>query len=300
MKKTAPHIVQYQGSKRKLAPQILNYLPRSFNRFIEPFAGMAAMSIAVASENRCNRFIINDINAPLISLLQDAIENPETLHRKYSDLWEQQFSYPEGSEKHFYHIRELFNNGEKESQLILYLIARCVKGSVRYGANGNFNQSPDKRRNGTNPTTLLKNISEISILLNGKCSFYSLDYKEILRQARQGDIIYMDPPYQGVCNSRDPRYFSGIDFQDFVAALEDLNMRGINYLISYDGSCGDKKYGIDLPEELGLSKVMLRAGVSTQSVFNGGNSETVEALYISQGLTGCGISLQPELNLFEV
>ena len=44
---------------------------------------------------------------------------------------------------------------------------------------------------------------------------------------------------------------------------------------------------------------MLRAGVSTQSVLNGGNSETVEALYISQGLTGCGVSLQPELNLFE-
>lgn len=76
-------------------------------------------------------------------------------------------------------------------------------------------------------------------------------------------------------------------------------MSGINYLISYDGTCGEKKYGIDLPEELGLSKVMLRAGVFTQSVLNGGNSETVEALYISQGLTGCGVSLQPELNLFE-
>lgn len=120
------------------------------------------------------------------------------------------------------------------------MIARCVKGSVRYGANGNFNQSPDKRRNGTTPLTLLKNIREISLLLKGKCSFYSLDYKEILKHAEQGDIIYMDPPYQGVCNGRDPRYFSGIDFHDFVAALEDLNRRGINYLISYDGTCGDK------------------------------------------------------------
>lgn len=68
---------------------------------------MAAMSIAVASENRCNRFIINDINAPLVSLLQDAIENPETLYKRYSDIWEQQFSYPDGSERHFYHIRDL-------------------------------------------------------------------------------------------------------------------------------------------------------------------------------------------------
>lgn len=299
MKKKFPHIVQYQGSKRKLAPQILRFLPRRFNRFIEPFAGMAAMSVAVAFEGRCHNFIINDINPPLVSLLKDAIEIPETLFEKYSELWNQQFSYPEGPEGHFYHVRELFNNGEKESQYILYLIARCVKGSVRYGANGHFNQSPDKRRNGTAPATLLKNIKEISMLLKGKCSFYSSDYREILQHAKRGDIIYMDPPYQGVCSGRDPRYFSGINFDDFVMSLEDLNKRGIDYLISYDGVCGDKKYGKDLPDELGLSKVMLNAGVSTQSIFNGQHSSTLEALYVSHGLIGCGMSLQTELNLFE-
>lgn len=37
-----PHIVQYQGSKRILAPQILQYMPNRFNRLIEPFSGMAA------------------------------------------------------------------------------------------------------------------------------------------------------------------------------------------------------------------------------------------------------------------
>ena len=41
-----PHIVQYQGSKRVLAPQILQYMPERFNRLIEPFSGMAAISIA--------------------------------------------------------------------------------------------------------------------------------------------------------------------------------------------------------------------------------------------------------------
>lgn len=299
MKNKIPHIVQYQGSKRKLAPQILRFLPRRFNRFIEPFAGMAAMSIAVAFEDRCNNFIINDINSPLVSLLRDVIEIPEVLFEKYSELWNQQFSYPEGSEGHFYHVRELFNNEIKESQYILYLIARCVKGSVRYSANGHFNQSPDKRRNGTAPTTLLKNIKEISTLLKGKCSFYSMDYREVLQQTKRGDIVYMDPPYQGVCTGRDTRYFSGIDFDDFVLSLEDLNKRGIDYLISYDGVCGDKKYGKDLPNELDLSKVMLNAGVSTQSIFNGQHSSTIEALYVSRGLIGCGMSLQSELNLFE-
>ena len=48
MNSTIPHIVQYQGSKRKLAPQIMQYMPERFDRLIEPFAGMAAISIAVA------------------------------------------------------------------------------------------------------------------------------------------------------------------------------------------------------------------------------------------------------------
>lgn len=300
MRRTVPHIVQYQGSKRKLAPQILKYLPHRINRFIEPFAGMAAMSIAVASEARSKQFIINDINAPLVSLLRDAIESPENLYEKYAHLWEQQFTYQNGSEEHFYYVREQFNNGIQDSQFILYLIARCVKGSIRYGSNGNFNQSPDKRRYGTSPTTLLKNIREISSLLKGKCIFQSLDYREILQHAKSGDIIYMDPPYQGVCNGHDTRYYSGIDFEEFVASLDNLNRRGVDYLISYDGSCGEKKYGNNLPEELGLFKVMLNAGISTQSIFNGKPSKTTEALYISRGLIGHGASVQPELNLFEI
>ena len=52
MNGTAPHIVQYQGSKRNLAPQILSYLPYRFNRLIEPFAGMAAVTIAVSKQDR--------------------------------------------------------------------------------------------------------------------------------------------------------------------------------------------------------------------------------------------------------
>lgn len=51
MNGTIPHIVQYQGSKRILAPQILQYIPKKFNRLIEPFAGMAAITIAVSKQN---------------------------------------------------------------------------------------------------------------------------------------------------------------------------------------------------------------------------------------------------------
>ena len=279
-----PHIVQYQGSKRILAPQILQYMPNRFNRLIEPFSGMAAISIATAYENRTNKFLINDLNKPLIDILREAIENPEHLIECYTRVWNEQFTYGENHVQHFYDVRERFNAGEKTPANMLYLLARCVKGSVRYGKSGNFNQSPDKRRHGTNPKTLAPNIYRISELLKGKASFSSKDYHEILEMVKPGDLVYMDPPYQGVTNVRDNRYYSGVPFDEFADALEILNKRGVDYLISYDGECGGRGYGEDLPEKLKCKKVLLNAGLSSQALLLGKRETTFEALYISESL----------------
>ena len=54
-----------------------------------------------------------------------------------------------------------------------------------------------------------------------------------------------------------------------MEALDRLNQRGIDYLISYDGQCGDKHYGEDLPDGLGLRKVLPNAGLSSQSLLLG-------------------------------
>ena len=284
MNGTVPHIVQYQGSKRILAPKILSYMPKRFSRLIEPFAGMAAITIAVSRQTRAERYIVNDLNKPLVDILKYAIESPEILIEKYTNVWNEQFAYKDGSIAHFYKVRDEFNAGNKSAENMLYLLARCVKGSVRYGSNGNFNQSPDKRRNGTSPKTLKTNILAISYYLKGRTTFESKDYEDILDQTCKNDVVYMDPPYQGVSKYRDNRYFSGIDFDDFVNAIERLNSRGIDFLISYDGKCGDKEYGRELPTDMGLTKVMLKAGVSSQSTLLGKRETTYESLYISQGL----------------
>lgn len=284
MKQTVPHIVQYQGSKRKLAEQILRHMPRRFNRLIEPFSGMAAISIAVAYRGMSNKFIINDINSDIVSILQSAVETPEELISSYTSLWNEQFSFEGGPEAHFYKVRNEFNQGDKKACAMLYLLARCVKGAVRYNSAGEFNQSPDKRRNGTSPTSLSFNVRAISNILKGKSLFYSKDFKDILEMAQRGDIIYMDPPYQGVSNVRDRRYIAGLSYDEFVTALEELNYRGIDFIISYDGSLGEKKYGQDLPEDLDLTRYELNAGLSTQALYLGKKLETYEALYVSKGL----------------
>ena len=284
MNGTIPHIVQYQGSKRNLAPYILPYMPLHFARLVEPFSGMAAISIAVAQQNKADAFIINDVNEAVVGIVQMAIEFPDRLYSEYKKVWSEQFVFPKGHVAHFYKIRDEYNNGDTNPVKMLYLIARCVKGSIRYGSNGKFNQSPDKRRNGTTPETLRNNIQAISYYLKNRVAFFSLDYKEILDLTQPGDVVYMDPPYQGTSNVRDCRYISGIDFNDFVGAIDSLNVKGVDFIISYDGKCGDKEYGKELPQELGLKKLMLNAGLSTQSTLLGKKEVTYEALYISKGL----------------
>lgn len=207
MNGTTPHIVQYQGSKRNLAPKILAHLPHRFNRLIEPFAGMAAITIAVSKQNRANHYLLNDLNEPLIGVLRESIETPQKLIEEYTKVWSEQLTFEKGSVEHYYKVRDEFNAGNKSAANMLYLLARCVKGAVRYSNIGLFNQSPDKRRMGTNPNNLARNVHIISNLLKGKTEFTSTDYRETTKEARPGDVVYMDPPYQGVCSSRDSRYF---------------------------------------------------------------------------------------------
>jgi DNA adenine methylase len=94
----------------------------------------------------------------------------------------------------------------------------------------------------------------------------------------------MDPPYQGICKSRDPRYYTGIDFRKFIQELKGLIGRRIPFLLSCDGRKGRKVYGTELPAEMGLYKVEIKAGRSTQSTLLGRKDITYESLYLSKEL----------------
>jgi DNA adenine methylase len=277
---TVPQPFQYQGSKRALASLILQYLPVSTIRLVEPFCGSAALSIAMATRGRAKEFWLNDVNAPLAKLLSLIVNSPKELGKFYKELWRADH---EDALEHYYQVRELFNRTQ-DPQLLLYLLARCVKGAVRYNADGLFNQSPDKRRLGTQPETMKANINAISTLLRGKTIVTSLSYENVLANVREDDVVYMDPPYQGVCGERDSRYFSGISFDDFVAQLAVLNLKNVRYLVSYDGRLGNRSYGKPLPAKLHLTLVEIEAGRSTQATLLGRDEMTVESLYLSPAL----------------
>lgn len=275
-----PHPIPYQGSKRNLAKYILPFFPLEIKTLFEPFSGSAAISIAAAAHGKASRFHLNDVNQPLIALLDEIINNPNHIAAQYESLWLAQ----QGNERKYYDIvRDNFNK-TKRPDYLLYLLARCVKASVRYNANGDFNQSPDNRRLGRNPQQMKEDIFAVSKLLKDKTTLTSTDYKEVLKKATSKDLIYMDPPYQGVCATGDPRYFSGIDFNEFMQELRNLNEKDVPFILSYDGRTGKKSYGQNLPDEFGMYRLEIDAGRSTQATLLGRDDVTYESVYLSKNL----------------
>jgi len=275
-----PHPIPYQGSKRNLAPAIAGYFPPRVAVLIEPFAGSAAVTLAAAAHGLAERFFINDLNQPLVNLWRAIVETPEKLARQYETLWRAQH----GDRRLYYdEVRNEFNRTGRPDCL-LYLLARCVKAAVRYNSNGEFNQSPDNRRMGALPTTMCQHLLAASHLLRGKTECFSLDYKEVVAKATPKDLIYLDPPYQGVCGERDPRYLKGVPFDELVEVLEALNFRDIKYLVSYEGRTGARVHGRKLPERLRLHLIELEAGRSSQATLLGRAEMTVESLYLSPAL----------------
>ena len=275
-----PHPIPYQGSKRRLAHAIISHFPAGVERLIEPFAGSAAVSLAAAYYGKTDRIELSDSNAPLMALWDAIITHPSEIAEQYERLWQAQ----DGQEREYYdQVRAWFNAGPKPEYL-LYLLARCVKASVRYNSSGEFNQSPDNRRKGATPSTMRHHITRASRLLAGKTSVSAGDYRRALGRAEPGDIVYMDPPYQGVCGDRDQRYLGTVAFAEFVEALDGLNRRKIAYIVSYDGRTGQRTYGQPLPAALNLTHMEVDAGRSTQATLLGRNHTTYESLYLSPAL----------------
>jgi len=275
-----PQPFPYQGSKRQLASQIVACIPPHTRRLIEPFAGSAAVTLAAAQLGRAQRFVLNDVHDALMKLWTRIVDDPEALAEEYESLWLEQA----GQERKYYdRVRDRFNQSN-EPHLFLYLLARCVKAAVRYNGNGKFNNSPDNRRLGMRPPTMRRNIMHASALLRGRVRLTCQDYRATLAEATPEDVVYMDPPYQGVCDTRDHRYCGHVDFDSFALSLRDLNDRAVAFIVSYDGRTGGKVHGRTLPQQLELVRLEVHVGPSTQATLLGRKDVTVESLYLSPTL----------------
>lgn len=272
-----PHLVPYQGSKRRLAPQILSALGgRRYARMFEPFAGSAAMTLAAAQAGVAERFVLGDGYAPLAALWRRALAEPAALAADYAAIWHAQH---EGPRAHYLAERERFW-AEPEPARLLYLLARAVKNAPRWSQDGRFNQSPDHRRRGVHPDKVRAAADAVAALLAGRCEVRDGDFAAQLADAGADDLVYLDPPYVGTSTGRDRRYASGLAPERLIETVAALRARGAAVLISYDGETGGRSYAPPLPASLGLERRLLDAGRSSQATLLGRDERTLEALYL--------------------
>ncbi|BFU41880.1 hypothetical protein KRMM14A1004_01170 [Krasilnikovia sp. MM14-A1004] len=275
-----PHAIPYQGSKRLLAHAIVPLLPSDTDTLVEPFAGSAAITIAARHVGIPRAARIGDVNEPLIALWVRILEEPAALADDYERLWHEQRADPRA---YYDEIRAKFN-ATGDAHLLLYLLARCVKAAVRYNRDGAFNQGADHRRLGAKPATMRARLIGTSRTLNPSTVAVAGTYPEMLLGAAARDVVYLDPPYQGVSRTRDHRYMAGLDRDSFVRHLAEAVAAGTSFLLSYDGTTGTKRYGEPIPQSLGLLHLHLYAGKSSQATLNGLDHDTVESLYVSPAL----------------
>lgn len=280
MKVRVPHPFPYQGSKRRLASAILDAIgqrPRPDFRFVEPFAGSAAITLAAAARFPEASFWINDALEPLAELWRGVLADPEELVRGYEAVWNDR--RPDTYER----TRSRFNRTGDPAAL-LYLLARCVKAAVRFNARGEFNQAPDRRRLGVSPARLALQLTAVSRLLGGRTLVTSKDFGAVLVDLSSDDLVYLDPPYEGTSTGSDRRYQQSLARARLVAEIRGLLAREIPFALSYDGKLGERRYGATLEAEIGLAPRWLDGGVSTQATLLGALERTTEALYLSPAL----------------
>lgn len=262
-------VIKWSGSKRTQAEKIKSFFPKSFGTYFEPFIGGGSILYITSPK----KSVCGDISKPLIDLWIEIRDNPQTLADSYTERWERLQN--EGYTA-YYNIRDDYNR-DKSPYDLLFLSRTCVNGLIRFNDKGEFNNSLHYSRKGINPETLRSIILDWSSHIKNTV-FLAEDYSLTTESAKPGDIIYLDPPYFHTKG----RYFGTIDFEKFLTYLEQLNSRGIKYILSFDGKRGNENYTVELPKELYKRHEFLPSGNSTfKKVIDKETQLVLESLYMN-------------------
>lgn len=180
-------IVKWVGGKRQLLFELLKNMPKTYNRYFEPFIGGGALFFELQPDNA----YISDMNEELINLYSVVRDSVDEL---IEDL-----SKHEISKEYFLEIRNIdrteeyskLSNVERASRFI-YLNRTCFNGMYRVNSKGEFNVPFGNYKN---PRIIdennLLNCSELLKKTEIKCA----DFSKIIHKVQKGDFVYFDPPY---------------------------------------------------------------------------------------------------------
>lgn len=187
-------ILKWAGGKYLL----LDHLKRVFSEydfkdhtFFEPFVGGGSVFINLAHP----KAVINDLNSELINMYQIIKSSPDELIDATYEL----FSHH--SKEFYYEVRNMDRSDGYEhlpsiarASRMIYLNRTCFNGLTRYNSKGYFNV-PMGTANGPQ-SDFTDRVRDLSAYLNeAYVKILNVDFEEAVKDAKEGDMIYFDPPY---------------------------------------------------------------------------------------------------------
>jgi DNA adenine methylase len=257
--------LKWAGGKRQLLPEIVKYVPKmtSKHTYYEPFIGGGALLF----ELQPPKAVINDTNKELINcykVIRDSLDDlmEELSKDKYSN-----------SETSYYEMRDLDRSMKKYEILsevekaarIIYLNKTCYNGLFRVNSQGQFNVPFGRYKN---PNFLddavLRAVNKY--LNSNNITLLNQDFEEAVKDAKRGDFVYFDPPYDPVSETAS---FTGYDVNGFnrdeqkrlKKVFDDLHERDCKVMLS--NSCTD--FILDLYKDYQDTIIKVRATRSINS-----------------------------------
>ena len=181
---TARPIVKWAGGKTQLLPDLLPKIPKDCGTYIEPFLGGGALFFALRPE----KAVLADSNPELINMYQQIAADPDVVIAKLTQY--------ENTSEMFYAVR-----GQRWEELppaeaaarMLYLNRTCFNGLYRVNRQGIFNVPFG---NYAHPRICAPELLYAASQALQQVTIICADFRQVLQEyAREGDFIYLDPPY---------------------------------------------------------------------------------------------------------
>jgi DNA adenine methylase len=215
--------IRWAGSKRQMLGALLP-LSGDCSRYVEPFAGSACLFFALEPKEA----ILGDLNGELIRALRQLRDNTENVIKGMKLLKLDSASY--------YRLRKLDDvnlNGAEAAARFFILNRLCFNGLYRTNQAGKFNVPYGRHKNIVIDYSLFE---EAAALLRNATLVHG-DFEETLLKVREGDFVFLDPPYitrsVRAFSEYLPNSFSNLDLGRLKKLLENLHEKGVKFAVTY-------------------------------------------------------------------
>lgn len=155
-------------------------------RFIEPFVGSGVVFLNITADE----YIISDVNEDLINIYKILKKDNTYFIDECRKLFKEKFN----NEDEYYKLRTKFNQTTdtfERAVIFIYLNRHCFNGLCRFNKSGGFNV-PFGRYTTINFPERALNVASVKLQ---KVTVYKQSFEDTMSLAKEGDIIYLDPPY---------------------------------------------------------------------------------------------------------